>query len=71
MALLYEGMGIILGYIIKQFFWVPHRFRYGIIVAGGWGNVGDLRECIQTTSLNRCSVDQNDGMDKTVKDIPS
>ncbi|EGO19763.1 hypothetical protein SERLADRAFT_478030 [Serpula lacrymans var. lacrymans S7.9] len=28
--------------LIKQFFWVPHRFRYGIIVAGGWGNVGDI-----------------------------
>jgi len=42
-ALLYEGMGIILGYTVKQFFWVPHRFRYGIIVAGGWGNVGDIR----------------------------
>ncbi|KIM40479.1 hypothetical protein M413DRAFT_445931 [Hebeloma cylindrosporum] len=41
-ALLYEGMGIVLGYIVKQLFWVPHRFRYGIIVAGGWGNVGDI-----------------------------
>lgn len=27
---------------IKQFFWVPHRFRYGILVAGGWANVGDI-----------------------------
>ncbi|KAF8968094.1 auxin efflux carrier [Flammula alnicola] len=41
-ALLYEAMGIILAYIVKQFFWVPHRFRYGILVAGGWGNVGDI-----------------------------
>ncbi|KAH7920394.1 hypothetical protein BV22DRAFT_1122790 [Leucogyrophana mollusca] len=41
-GLLYEVIGIIISFIIKQFFWVPHRFRYGIIVAGGWGNVGDI-----------------------------
>jgi predicted permease len=45
-ALLYEGIGMIMALIIKQFFWVPHRFRYGILVAGGWGNVGDIRECL-------------------------
>ena len=44
-------MGIILGYTVKQFFWVPHRFRYGIIVAGGWGNVGDIREYYSTLTL--------------------
>ncbi|KAH8111143.1 auxin efflux carrier [Phellopilus nigrolimitatus] len=38
----YELLGILLAWIIKQFFWVPHRFRYGILVAGGWGNVGDV-----------------------------
>ncbi|KAF8183930.1 auxin efflux carrier transmembrane protein [Pholiota molesta] len=41
-ALLYEGIGMVMAFIIKQFFWVPHRFRYGILVAGGWGNVGDI-----------------------------
>ncbi|KAH7905444.1 auxin efflux carrier [Hygrophoropsis aurantiaca] len=41
-GLLYEAIGIVIAYIIKQFFWVPHRFRYGIVVAGGWGNVGDI-----------------------------
>ncbi|KAH9481484.1 Protein ECM3 [Psilocybe cubensis] len=41
-ALLYEIIGAIFAWIIKQFFWVPHRFRYGFIVAGGWGNVGDI-----------------------------
>ena len=30
--------------MVKQFFWVPHRFRHGILVAGGWGNTGDIRE---------------------------
>ncbi|KAK0192952.1 auxin efflux carrier [Armillaria mellea] len=24
------------------FFWVPHRFRYGMLAAGGWGNYGDI-----------------------------
>lgn len=42
-ALLYEAMGIVLAWLIRQFFWVPHRFRYGLLVAGGWGNVGDIR----------------------------
>ena len=43
-ALLYEAIGILFAWIIKQFFWVPHQFRYGILVAGGWANVGDIRE---------------------------
>ncbi|KAI5115335.1 hypothetical protein M0805_008880, partial [Coniferiporia weirii] len=41
-AVTYELLGIVIAWVIKQFFWVPHRFRYGIIVAGGWGNVGDV-----------------------------
>ncbi|KDR79028.1 hypothetical protein GALMADRAFT_224281 [Galerina marginata CBS 339.88] len=41
-AVLYEALGALLAYIVKLFFWVPHRFRYGVIVAGGWGNVGDI-----------------------------
>ncbi|KAJ8072584.1 Protein M3 [Marasmius tenuissimus] len=41
-ASIYEILGIVIAWIVKQFFWVPHRFRYGILVAGGWGNVGDL-----------------------------
>ncbi|KAF8074009.1 auxin efflux carrier transmembrane protein [Lyophyllum atratum] len=41
-ALLYEALGILMAWITKQLFWVPHRFRYGILVAGGWGNVGDI-----------------------------
>lgn len=43
-AILYEAIGIIIAWVIKQFFWIPHRFRYGILVAGGWGNYGDIRE---------------------------
>ncbi|KAF7368689.1 Auxin efflux carrier transmembrane protein [Mycena venus] len=41
-ALLYEGMGIILAWLVSQIFWVPHRFRRGILVAGGWSNWGDI-----------------------------
>ncbi|KAG2130707.1 auxin efflux carrier [Suillus clintonianus] len=41
-ALVYMLIGIILSWIIKQLFWVPHRFRHGILVAGGWANIGDI-----------------------------
>ncbi|KAG6370646.1 auxin efflux carrier [Boletus reticuloceps] len=41
-ALLYEAIGIVMSWIIKQLFWVPHRFRHGILAAGGWGNIGDI-----------------------------
>ncbi|KAK7051074.1 Protein M3 [Paramarasmius palmivorus] len=41
-AFLYGAIGIGFAWITKQFFWVPHRFRYGILVAGGWGNTGDI-----------------------------
>lgn len=50
-ALVYEIIGILLGLTIKQFIWVPHRFRYGIILAGGFGNVGDLRMFLRSTIL--------------------
>jgi auxin efflux carrier family protein len=33
-----------MAWIVKKLFWVPYRFRYGIFIAGGWGNYGDLRE---------------------------
>ncbi|KAI0074810.1 auxin efflux carrier transmembrane protein [Panus rudis PR-1116 ss-1] len=41
-SLLYQVLGLIIAWITKQVFWVPHRFRYGILVAGGWGNYGDI-----------------------------
>ena len=41
---LYQLYGFILGFAIKQLFWLPHRFRYGIYVAAGWGNYGDVRQ---------------------------
>ncbi|KAJ4473108.1 auxin efflux carrier [Lentinula aciculospora] len=41
-ALIYEGLGMAMAWVTRTIFWVPHRFRYGILVAGGWGNVGDI-----------------------------
>ncbi|KAG1781143.1 auxin efflux carrier [Suillus placidus] len=41
-ALIYMLIGVTLSWIIKQLFWVPHRFRHGILVAGGWANIGDI-----------------------------
>ena len=41
---LYQLYGLILGFAIKRLFWLPHRFRYGIYVAAGWGNYGDIRQ---------------------------
>lgn len=42
----YQMYGFFLAFFIKQVFWVPHRFRYGIYVAAGWGNFGDIRMSI-------------------------
>ncbi|KAJ7286529.1 hypothetical protein C8J57DRAFT_1497178 [Mycena rebaudengoi] len=41
-AAMYQAIGVGIALITKQFFWVPHRFRWGIFVAGGWGNYGDI-----------------------------
>ncbi|KAI0271308.1 auxin efflux carrier [Gloeopeniophorella convolvens] len=45
-GLLYGVLGSVMAWMIKQVFWVPHRFRYGIIAAGGWGNYGDIPTAI-------------------------
>ncbi|KAI0314544.1 auxin efflux carrier [Amylostereum chailletii] len=42
----YGFIGMIMSWVIKKFFWVPHRFRFGILVAGGWGNYGDIPTAI-------------------------
>ncbi|KAJ7816252.1 auxin efflux carrier transmembrane protein [Mycena leptocephala] len=41
-AVLYQILGGVVAWIVTQLFWVPHRFRWGILVAGVWGNVGDI-----------------------------
>ncbi len=53
-AVLYEAIGIVIAWIIKQVYWTPHRFRYGILVAGGWGNYGDIRASTHTTLNKHC-----------------
>ncbi|KAI6038551.1 auxin efflux carrier [Pisolithus marmoratus] len=50
-ALSYEVIGIVLSWFIKQIFWVPHRFRYGILIAGGWANVGDIPTSVVMTLM--------------------
>ena len=42
-GVLYGVAGATMAWIIKQLFWVPHRFRYGIFAAGIWGNYADMR----------------------------
>lgn len=41
-AVIYEALGMLLAWIVGQIFWVPHQFRFGILVAGGWANIGDI-----------------------------
>jgi predicted permease len=41
-AIIYMAIGFALSLFIKQFFWVPYRFRYGILVAGGWASSCDI-----------------------------
>ncbi|KAF7342249.1 Auxin efflux carrier [Mycena venus] len=41
-AVVYQVLGGVVAWIVTQFFWVPHRFRWGILVAGVWANVGDI-----------------------------
>jgi len=52
---LHQLYGLALGLVIKQLLWLPHRFRYGIYMAAGWGNYGDVRQsntryCLVCTS---------------------
>ena len=42
-AFIYEALGMLLAWIVGQILWVPHQFRFGILVAGGWANIGDIR----------------------------
>ena len=42
-AFIYEGLGLFFAWTTKIFFWVPHRFRYGILCAGAVMNYSDIR----------------------------
>ncbi|KAK0490025.1 auxin efflux carrier [Armillaria luteobubalina] len=41
-CVIYQALSVGIAWLTKQLFWVPHRFRYGILVAGGWANYGDI-----------------------------
>ncbi|KAG2136363.1 auxin efflux carrier [Suillus bovinus] len=47
-ALIYMAIGFTLSLFIKRFFWVPYRFRYGILVAGGWASSCDITMSVMT-----------------------
>lgn len=55
-AVLYEALGIVLAWLIRQFYWVPHRFRFGFLIAGGWGNVGDLGAFVLFIRLSKLNL---------------
>ncbi|EJD55666.1 auxin efflux carrier [Auricularia subglabra TFB-10046 SS5] len=39
---IYLVLGAFMSLFVTQFFWVPHRFRYGIHASGIFGNFGDI-----------------------------
>ncbi|CAG7847831.1 SubName: Full=Uncharacterized protein {ECO:0000313/EMBL:CCA77878.1} [Serendipita indica DSM 11827] len=39
---IYQILGLFLSLLVREFFWVPHRFRTGLLVAGAWSNWGDV-----------------------------
>ncbi|KAF8502700.1 auxin efflux carrier [Russula emetica] len=41
-GVVYGVTGTLMAWTIRSLFWVPHRFRYGILAAGCWGNYGDM-----------------------------
>ncbi|KAG2367635.1 auxin efflux carrier [Suillus spraguei] len=47
-AIIYMAIGLIFSLSIKQIFWVPYRFRYGILVAGGWASSCDITISVMT-----------------------
>ena len=57
-AFLYEAIGLLMAWLVKQFFWLPHRFRYGILCAGAVSNYSDIRVYIQTR-LTQVAYDLN------------
>jgi predicted permease len=50
MGFIYHLIGLLISLVIREIFWVPHRFRSGVIAAGVWSNFGDIRESIKTVS---------------------
>jgi hypothetical protein len=55
LGLLYGTIGATMAWGIRKVFWIPHRFRHGIMVAGCWGNYGDIRACRRPGRSSLCS----------------
>ncbi|KAG0702563.1 auxin efflux carrier [Suillus ampliporus] len=65
-ATIYMAIGFALSLFIKQFFWVPHRFRYGIIVAGGWASIGDITNSVMMDIMASLPFDGEHDQDLAV-----
>ncbi|KAG1722787.1 auxin efflux carrier [Suillus paluster] len=65
-AIIYMAMGFALSLSIKKFFWVPHRFRYGVIVAGGWAGIGDITNSVITDMMASFPFDGEHDQDLAV-----
>ncbi|KAL5534814.1 hypothetical protein ACEPAG_1278 [Sanghuangporus baumii] len=48
-AFIYEAIGLFLAWSTKWFFWIPHRFRYGILCAGTISNYSDIPTAVITS----------------------
>ncbi|KAJ7160627.1 auxin efflux carrier transmembrane protein [Mycena crocata] len=58
-AIIYQGLGIVFAWIVTQLFWVPHRFRWGILVAGGWTNCGDIPTAVVLSIMSAAPFNGN------------
>jgi hypothetical protein len=45
-AILYMVIGLSLGWIVREVFYVPHDFHYGILVVSfSWASLGRVADC--------------------------
>ncbi|EJD04592.1 uncharacterized protein FOMMEDRAFT_107402 [Fomitiporia mediterranea MF3/22] len=63
-AFLYEAIGLFLAWSTKWFFWVPHRFRYGILCAGTISNYSDIPTAVITSIT--ANIPFNPATDQTI-----
>ncbi|KAK2459594.1 hypothetical protein APHAL10511_008404 [Amanita phalloides] len=66
LAIIYELIGVIIAWLIKQTFWVPHRFRYGLVVAGGWANIGDIPTSVLLSLTSSAPFNSNTDPDLSI-----
>ncbi|KAF9043846.1 auxin efflux carrier [Hymenopellis radicata] len=65
-CVIYQVLGILIAWLTKQVFWVPHRFRYGILVAGGWANYGDIPIAVVTSITSAAPFNGSTDQDLSV-----